>query len=80
MFSVSIFLLSRYFEIVYLFPVSKFSLSHYFEIAILLRGILSAEVSACDGGWYVRSGGRPPPHYVHNGRCLKEKSLFEEKK
>ena len=76
LFPVSIFLLSRYFEIVYLFPVSKFSLSHYFEIAILLRGILSAEVSACDGGWYVHSRGRPPPHYVHNGRCLKEKSLF----
>ena len=64
MFSISIFLLSRYFEIVYLFPVSNFPLSHYFEVAILLRGILSAEVSVCDGGWYVHSGGRPPPHYV----------------
>ena len=42
------------------------------------RGILSAEVSAGDRGWYVRSGGRPPLRYVHNGRCLKEKSLFEE--
>ena len=45
-----------------------------------LRGILIAEVSARDGGWYVRSGGRPPPRYVRNGRCLKEKSLFEQKK
>ena len=62
LFSVSIVLLSRYFEIVYLFPVSKFSPSHYFEIAILLRGILSAEVSACDGGWYVRSG--DVPHHI----------------
>ena len=48
--------------------------------AIKLRGILSAEVSARDGGWYVRSGGRPPPRYVRNERCLKEQSLFEEKK
>ena len=78
LFPVSKFLLSHYFEIAHLFPVSKFSLSHYFEIAILLRGILSIEVSACDGG--VCSGGRPPTCYVHNGRCLKEKSLFEEKK
>ena len=80
LFPVSKFLLSHYFEIAHFFPVSKFSLSHYFEIAILLRDILSAEVSACDGAWYVRSGGRPPPCYVHNGRCLKEKSLFEEEK
>ena len=44
------------------------------------RGILSTEVSARDGGRYVRNGGRPPPHYVRNGRRLKEKSLFDKKK
>ena len=44
------------------------------------RGILSAEVSARDGGRYVRNEGRPPPRYVRNGRRLKEKSLFDEKK
>ena len=48
--------------------------------AISMRGILIAEVSAHDGGWYVHSGGRSPPRYVRNGRCFKEKSLFEEKK